>query len=139
MLNFKKPAAWLLIISALAVLLLSVCLQTNPVPKLELPGAAVVPSLEKDQINESTRFGENIKKGISREVVLKIMGEPNFGLSGLRGDDYILENGSSVVFYYGADELVYDIKRSDGAWKPIGNADLNRDGLKESIYLDQSQ
>ncbi|KUO70194.1 MAG: hypothetical protein APF81_03795 [Desulfosporosinus sp. BRH_c37] len=137
--NFKKPAAWVLIISGLAVILSSVCLLKYPVLKPELPCATAVPSMEKDQINEGTRVGENIKKGSPREVVLKIMGEPKFRLSGLYGDGYVLEDGSTVVFYYGADKLVYDIKRSDEPRKPIGNADLNRDGLKESIYLDQSQ
>lgn len=83
--------------------------------------------------------GKNIKKGTAREVVLKIMGEPDFTLSGLHGDGYVLEDGSTVVFYYGTDELVYEIKRSDEPWKLLGNADLNRDGLKEAIYLDQSQ
>lgn len=82
---------------------------------------------------------ENIKKGTPRGVVLKSMGEPDFTLSGLYGDGYMVEEGSAVVFYYGADELVYDIKRSGELWKPIGNTDINRDGLKESIYLDQSQ
>ena len=67
------------------------------------------------------------------------MGEPDFTLSGLHGDGYVVEDGSTVVFYYGANELVYEIKRSDKPWKPIGEADVNRDGLKESIDLDQSQ
>ena len=89
---------------------------------------------------ESTSLGrKNIEKGTPHEVVLKIMGEPNFRLSGFNGDGYVLEGGSTVVFYYGADELVYEIKRSDEPWKLLGNADVNRNGLKESIYLDQSQ
>ncbi|ODA41917.1 hypothetical protein [Desulfosporosinus sp. BG] len=138
-LNFKRPAAWVLIISVLAVILSSVCLLTNPALKPEFLGATAVPSMEKDQINEGTRVGENIKKGTPREVVLKIMGEPDFTLSGLYGDGYVLEDGSTEVFYYGANELVYEIKRSDAPWKLLGNADVNRDGLKESIYLDQSQ
>ncbi|MDR3599677.1 MAG: DUF5301 domain-containing protein [Desulfosporosinus sp.] len=95
---------------------------------------------EARAVAESTSSGwKNIEKGTPREMVLKIMGKPNFTLSGLHGDGYVLEDGSTVVFYYGADELVYEIKSSDEAWKLLGNADVNRDGLKESIYLDQSQ
>ncbi|EGW37456.1 hypothetical protein DOT_4685 [Desulfosporosinus sp. OT] len=104
------------------------------------PSSEALTSDEARAVAESTSSGhKNIKKGTPREMVLKIMGEPNFKLSGLYGDGYVLEDGSTVVFYYGANELVYDIKRSDEPGKPIGNADFNRDGLKESIYLDQSQ
>lgn len=226
-----KPAAWMLIISVLAVILLSVCLLTNPelnpVPnpaqKLEVPDPTSVLSMEMEQINEGTSIGrttvkdsedirtvlftlsgarktlmqsvndnptqknylivrlvlerekktlylytqgngyyveepyigvykyksdketnaevyeiyndrlsgatpspvpltlddvrelarkwKNIKKGTPREVVLKIMGAPDFTLSGLYGDGYVLEDGSAVVFYYSANELVYDIKK----------------------------
>ena len=204
-LNIKKPVAWVLFISVLAVILSSVCLLTNPTLKLpdatseiyndrlsgatpslvpltlddvrELarkgdnlvfedfkgpdfssnfnyyimdygvdefikghPSSEALTSDEARAVAESTSLGrKNIEKGTPREVVLKIMGEPNFTLSGLYGDGYMLEGGSTVVFYYGADELVYQIKRSDEPWKSIGNVDVDRDGLKESIYLDQSQ
>ena len=106
------------------------------------PSSEALTSDEARAVAESIFLGwKNIEIGTPREVVLKIMGEPNFTLSGLYGDGYVFENGSTVIFYYGADELVCDIKRSNEAWKPkpIGNADVNRDGLKESIYLDQSQ
>lgn len=102
-------------------------------------GRWLVPS-DLRAYTESTSLGwENVEKGTPHEVVLKIMGEPDFALSGLYGDGYVLEDGSRVVFYYGADELVYEIKRLDEPWELLGNADVDRDGLKESIYLDQSQ
>ena len=52
----KKPAAWVLIISVLAVILSSVCLLRNPALKLELelPDATSVLSMEMEQINEGT-------------------------------------------------------------------------------------
>ncbi|WP_083824248.1 DUF5301 domain-containing protein [Desulfosporosinus sp. OT] len=104
------------------------------------PSSEALTSDKARTVAESSSSGrKNIEKGTSREMVLQIMGEPNFTLSGLHGDGYVLEDGSTVVFYYGADELVYEIKRSDEPWKLLGNADINRDGLKESIYLDQSQ
>ncbi|EGW39692.1 hypothetical protein [Desulfosporosinus sp. OT] len=46
------------------------------------------------------------------------MGKPDFTLSGLYGDGYVFKDGSTVVFYFGANELVYDIKKSDEPRKP---------------------
>ena len=62
-LNFQKPAAWVLFISVLAVILLSVCLLTNPelnpepALKLELPDAISVLSMKMEQINVGTSVG----------------------------------------------------------------------------------
>lgn len=165
----KKPAAWVVIISVLAVIFcgyhLIVRTDGKQIDSVNLesiwksggsgsdnrysdvdefikghPSSEALTSDEASAVAESTSLGrKNIEKGTPREVVLKIMGEPYFTLSGLYGDGYVLEDGSTVVFYYGADELVYEIKKSDEQWKPIGNVDVNRDGQKESIYLDQSQ
>ena len=59
-------------------------------------GRWLVPS-DLRAYTESTSSGrKNIEKGTPREMVLKIMGEPNFTLSGLHGDGYVLEDGSTV-------------------------------------------
>jgi len=142
-LKFGKPAAWVLIISVLAAILCSYSLidrsggKQNDRANVESIGenGGSGSEIRNGDVNE----WENIKKGTPRESVLKSMGEPDFTLSGLHGDGYVVEDGSTVVFYYGANELVYEIKRSDKPRKPIGKADVNRDGLKESIDLDQSQ
>ena len=56
-LNFKRPAFWVLILSVAAVILAVVCLLTNPVKGLELPDAASVLSMEMEQFNARASLG----------------------------------------------------------------------------------
>ena len=54
---YKKPAFWVLILSVAAVILVVVCLLTNPVKGLELPDAASVLSMEMEQFNAGESLG----------------------------------------------------------------------------------
>ncbi|MHB8061791.1 MAG: DUF5301 domain-containing protein [Ruminiclostridium sp.] len=56
-LNFKRPAFWVMILSVAAVILAVVCLLTNPVKRLELPDAAAVLSMEMEQFNVRESLG----------------------------------------------------------------------------------
>jgi hypothetical protein len=55
----------------------------------------------------------DIRIGTPREIVHKIMGEPDGMLSGLFGDIYKLEDGSRIVFYYDSESAVQSIRRLD--------------------------
>ncbi|EGW38289.1 hypothetical protein [Desulfosporosinus sp. OT] len=44
----------------------------------------------------------------------------------------MFKDGSTVVFYYGANELVYDIKKSDEARKPA-SLHMSKPGLALNI------
>ncbi|MDR3598938.1 MAG: DUF5301 domain-containing protein [Desulfosporosinus sp.] len=67
-LNFQKPAAWVLFILVLAVILSSGCLLTNPALEqeqeleLELPEVTSVLSMDMEQINEGTSVGRTTVK-----------------------------------------------------------------------------
>ena len=190
-LNFQKPAAWVLFISVLAVILLSVYLLTNPelnpelnpepAPKLELPDAISVLSMKMEQIKEGTSVGrttvtdsEDIKtvlsalSGAQKTLTQSVNDYPaqeNYLVVRLvlekeektlclytQGNEHYVEEPYIGVYKYKSDREtnagIYKIfnDRLSGATpspeplrKLLGHADVNRDGLKESIYLDQSQ
>lgn len=91
---------------------------------------------------------QNIRIGMQREDVHKIMGEPDGMLSGLFGDIYLLADGSMTIYYDEQSSVNYiklnmpPIEASPSppaALELIANADLDRDGLEDSIYLDRSR
>jgi beta-lactamase regulating signal transducer with metallopeptidase domain len=104
---------------------------------------------------------QDVRIGMPRDEVHKIMSEPVGMLSGLFGDIYRLDNGSGIIFYYDSTSSVNHIKLmelSNKAQAPsttgasndnpdaerqapwlIADADLDRDGRSEYIYLDGSQ
>ena len=94
-LKFGKPAAWVLIISVLAAILCSYSLidrsggKQNDRANVESIGenGGSGSDIRNGDVNE----WENIKQGTPRESVLKSMGEPDFTLSGLHGDGYVVE------------------------------------------------
>ena len=96
---------------------------------------------------------QNVRIGIMRDEVHKIMGEPVGMLSGLFGDIYKLDDGSNIIIYYDAESKVYRIKLTEPSvdtsspttktpsedMELITKADLDRNGHEDSIYLDKTQ
>ncbi len=96
---------------------------------------------------------QDVRIGMLRDEVHKIMGEPVGMLSGLFGDIYKLDDGSNIIIYYDAESKVYHIKlteppadTSSQAGKPpsedmelIAKADIDRNGHEDLIYLDKTQ
>ncbi|MGC7872138.1 DUF5301 domain-containing protein [Desulfosporosinus sp. SYSU MS00001] len=186
-LDFQRPGAWVLFISALAVILLSVCLLTNPevypesAPKLELPDATSVLSMKMEQIREGTSAGrttvtdsEDIKTvlsalsgaqktptqsvndypGLENYLVVRLVLEKEEKTLCLytHGNEYYVEEPYIGIYKYMSDKetnagiyKIYNDRLSgvtsslEPLRKFLGHADVNRDGLKESFYLDQSQ
>lgn len=98
---------------------------------------------------DSTGWQE-VRIGMSHDDVHKIMGEPIGMLSGLFGEIYKLDDGSNMIIYYDAESKVNHIKMAalpDDTSSPpestdmelLANADLDRDGHQESIYLDKTK
>lgn len=56
---------------------------------------------------------QDVRIGIMRDEVHKIMGEPVGMLSGLFGDIYKLDEGSNIIIYYDADSKVNRIKKTE--------------------------
>jgi beta-lactamase regulating signal transducer with metallopeptidase domain len=96
---------------------------------------------------------QDVRIGIMRDEVHKIMGEPVGMLSGLFGDIYKLDDGSNIIIYYDAESKVYRIKLTEPPvdtsssttktpsedMELITKADLDRNGHEDSIYLDKTQ
>lgn len=96
---------------------------------------------------------QDVRIGIMRDEVHKIMGEPVGILSGLFGDIYKLDDGSNIIIYYDAESKVYRIKLTEPPvdtsssttktpsedMELITKADLDRNGHEDSIYLDKTQ
>ncbi|HWP79580.1 MAG TPA: M56 family metallopeptidase [Candidatus Acidoferrum sp.] len=60
----------------------------------------------------------DVRLGMPRGEVHKIMGQEYGMLSGLFGDVYTLSDNTSVIFYYSSDEVVQTIRQPDGTVNP---------------------
>jgi len=102
---------------------------------------------------DSTGWQE-VRIGMLRDEVHKIMDEPVGMLSGLFGDIYKLDDGSNIIIYYNAESKIYRIKLTEPPvdtssptstktpsedMELIAKADLDRNGHEESIYFDKTQ
>lgn len=95
--NFKKPAAWMVITAVIACIAVTLLLLANPAKSLELPDAASVLSMDMEQFNEYETLGAvTITDSSNVETVLS-------ALSGARKtmrqsvNDYPLQNNYLIV------------------------------------------
>lgn len=68
---------------------------------------------------------QDVRIGMLRDEVHKIMGEPLGMLSGLFGDIYKLDGGSNIIIYYDAESKVYRIKLTE---PPVDTSSLTSGG-----------
>ena len=106
-LNYRKPAFWVVAVSVVACAVVAVCFLTNPKQDSE-----ELPTLEQTY-SELAAKGEDFDVGlfgVPRERLTDAWGEPDGMLSGFYGDFWEVEGLGKITVYYDSDENIQEIK-----------------------------
>ncbi len=97
-LNYKKPAFWIMIVALAACVIVGICFLTNPKAKGDSEGNDMsgIEALIRDYDNDKNSILE-----LDRTELHKLYGEPTSELNGLLGgEDYQTESGEGLMVYY---------------------------------------
>ncbi|MBR4779752.1 MAG: hypothetical protein IK014_00165 [Lachnospiraceae bacterium] len=97
-LNYKKPAFWIMIVALAACVIVGICFLTNPKAKGDSEGNDMsgIEALIRDYDNDKNSILE-----LDRTELQKLYGEPTSELNGLLGGEvYQTESGEGLMVYY---------------------------------------
>lgn len=105
--NYKKPAFWIVVVAVIACVVIAVCFLTDPETNPEN-----LPTVEQVYLAISTKgkdFGVGLK-GQPRESIVDYWGEPDNSAVDSSSDAWILNGLGEVIVYYDQSNHVADVE-----------------------------
>ena len=105
--NYKKPAFWIVVVAVIACVVVAVCFLTDPETNPEN-----LPTVEQVYLAISTKgkdFGVGLK-GQPRESIVDYWGEPDNSAVDSSSDAWILNGLGEVIIYYDQSNHVADVE-----------------------------
>ena len=105
--NYKKPAFWIVVVAVIACVVVAVCFLTDPETNPEN-----LPTVEQVYLAISTKgkdFGVGLK-GQPRESIVDYWGEPDNSAVDSSSDAWILNGLGEVIVYYDQSNHVADVE-----------------------------